>query len=316
MREISENLLIETFFSYAGFPTKNKYDGVYNGGCPICREGKSWGKKKRLFLYPKTKTLHCFNCNETWSARKWIHLVTGLSYEEIDQQTFSGDLSREIKYDQEKLQIKVLDLPKDSVNIFDPITIKYYENNSDFKKVLNYAKSRKLDVAKNRVKNLYTSFVDKKHKNRLIIPYTDFGKIIYYQSRSINGEQPRYLGKYFDEKSIFNIDNVDPSYEYLFICEGPIDAMFIKNGVAISGLTLTNTQKNQLSRFPFHKKIWILDNFKVVSDKETKEKYLKLLNDNESVYTWKDKKYKDLNDWCVSENLSEINTNEILKNLN
>jgi hypothetical protein len=91
--------------------------------------------------------------------------------------------------------------------------------------------------------------------------------------------------------------------------------MFVKNGIAVCGLTLTKTQKQQLSKFPFHKKIWILDNLNIVKDNETKQKTLNLLNQSEKVFKWPSCKYKDFNEMAIEKNMDEIPSDFILKNL-
>ena len=122
------------------------------------------------------------------------------------------------------------------------------------------------------------------------------------------------MGKEGFEKSIFNIDRIDINIPYIFIFEGPIDAMFVKNGVSVAGLTLSDTQLTQLSEFPFHKKIWILDNPKI--DESAMKKTQELLLNKESVYFWPfDNKNKDLNEWCVNEKKDEIDYNIIINNL-
>jgi len=313
---LTESFILHGFYTYAGDPSFNKYDGNYNACCPICREGSSWGKKKRLFYYPKTKSFYCFNCNKSWSALGWLSNVSGQSYDELLSENSSEDFSKEIKNVELKKELILPSLPYDSINIMDPIQQKYYKNNRYFAKALDYIKERKLDVAINKAKNYFISFNDKVHKNRLIIPFYDTNnKIIFYQTRSIDKTEPRYLGKMGHDKTIFGIENIDPDFDYIFLFEGPIDSMFVKNGVAVCGLTLTKTQREQLNNFPFHKKIWVLDNIYVSKDEETKQKVLRLLNDSEKVFKWPNIKYKDFNEIAIDKNLNQINYNFILKNL-
>jgi len=313
---LSENYILNAFYTYSGYPSFNKYDGNYNASCPICREGNSWGKKKRLFYYPKTQSLYCFNCQKSWSAINWLSNITGQSYDEILLENKNDDFSSEIKNVEIKKELIIPSLPYDSINILDPIQQKYYKNNKFFNKALDYIKERKLDTAINRSKSYYISFTDKVHKNRLIIPFYDMSnKIVFYQTRALDGSEPRYLGKMGHDKTIFGIENIDPDIDYIFLFEGPIDSMFVRNGVAVCGLTLTKTQKEQLNTFPFHRKIWVLDNISVTKDDETKQKVLKLLNDSEKLFKWPTLKYKDFNEMAMDKDLNEIDYDFILKNL-
>lgn len=317
--KLPETYILNKFYSYSIEPTFRKHDGTYNAGCPVCREGKSLGKKKRLFFYPNTGTMHCFNCSRTWSSLSWIKQVSGLSKDEIDQEIMSNDTSVDIFKKQQVVPISKrrqnMDLPYDSINLFDETQIKFYSNNKEFNIALKYLKERRLDVAINRPSNLFVSFKDFIHKNRICIPFYDRNnKIIFYQTRCLDNSHPRYLGKEGSEKSVFNIDKVDINLPYIFIFEGPIDAMFVKNGVSVAGLTLSDTQQTQLSEFPFHKKIWVLDNPKM--DDASKEKTKKMLLDGENIFKWPlHMSYKDFNEMVMFEETNQIDYNIILNSL-
>lgn len=315
---IPETYVLNKFYSYAIDPTFRKHDGTYNAGCPVCREGKSLGKKKRLFYYPKTNTFHCFNCSRTWSAYSWIQTTSGLSrdeiFSEIQSKTNSIDVSKKLKVTK-KSSKKVLTLPYDSINLFDDIQQKYYGSNVYFKKALNYIKDRRIEVAINKPSSLYISLTDFYHKNRLCIPFYDRNKkISFYQTRSLDNTEPRYLGKEGADKTLFGIDNINNDLNYIFIFEGPIDAMFVKNAVGTAGLTLSDLQKTQLNEFPFHEKIWVLDN--PAFDLAAKEKTEQLLRRKEKVFNWPDKMpYKDINEMAIFEELDEIPYDIFVKNI-
>jgi hypothetical protein len=314
--KIPDSFLLKKFYNYSYNPVFKKTEGVYNAGCPICKEGKSLGKKKRLFFYPKTQSFYCFNCSKSWNAFSWLLETTNYSVEELKNEISQEDSSEEIVFwdKNTKNNSKTQDLPIDSINLNDTSQIFYYKQNIFLKKAISYLKERKLDVAINKCENFYFSLKDFIHKNRLCIPFYEQKKVLFYQTRSLDGSFPKYLSKSGGEKSCFNINNIDSEFEYIFLTEGPIDSMFIKNGIGIAGLTLTELQKKQLSRFPFHKKIWILDNPSV--DETSREKTKELLSKKENVYMWPlGCKFKDLNEWCINQNLNGIDYNLIINNL-
>jgi len=313
--ELSEEYVLNAIFTYAGSPERNRFDGNYNCGCPICREGKSWGKKKRLFYYPKTKSFFCFNCSESWTAKKWVHEVSGLSYTEMLSEGGQEDISIDILLNKPLKKVNLPSLPSDSVNISDETQISYYKKNKWVRKALSYIEKRRLNTAINAPKKFYMSLTDYTHKNRLVIPFWDnAGHISFYQTRSLDGSNPRYLGKYGSDKTIFGIEKVDPKFEYIFLFEGAIDSCFVKNGVGLAGLTLSKKQEIQLAEFPFHQKIWVLDNISVTKDDETKNKTIKLLNDGEKIFKWSNH-HKDLNDWCIQDQIDHIDPETIIQNL-
>lgn len=315
MIKIPDSYLLNKFYSHSHEPAFKKYEGTYNAGCPVCREGKSLGKKKRLFYYPKTQSFYCFNCNKSWNGMSWLMEVTGMSVAEIKVEISSDKNSFEINLDKKNSpSIKnFLELPFDSINLFDPLQLSYYQNNETVLKALRYIKSRKINEAINKPKNLFLSLKDFIHKDRLCIPfYNDKKKVVFYQTRCLDDSQPRYLSKQNSEKTVFNIENIDPLCDYIFLLEGPIDAMFIKNGVGVAGINLTNTQIDQLSKYPLLEKIWILDNPRI--DSTANNKIQELLSKREKVFCWNNQ-YKDLNEWCVSENINEISPSIILNSL-
>jgi len=316
--KIPETYILNKFYAYSGDPEHKRYDNVYNASCPICREGSSWGSKKRLYYYPTSNTFYCFNCSRSWNALKWICEVSNSSPEEVFCEIKENNTSIDVFKKTTPFVSKKKELPSlpyDSINIFDSIQNKFYSKNKIFNTAVEYCKNRKLDTAVNRSKSLYISFTDIYHKNRLCIPFYDrFNKVIFYQTRSLDGSNPKYLGKVGYEKSLFGIDNIDVSLEYIFIFEGPIDSMFVKNSVSAAGLTLNQLQRKQLNEYPFHKKIWVLDNPSF--DNTAKEKTNELIEKGEHVFMWTpDMKFKDFNDLAVKENLDEIDYQIILNSI-
>ena len=91
--------------------------------------------------------------------------------------------------------------------------------------------------------------------------------------------------------------------------------MFVDNGVAVSGLTLTSQQEEELSAFPFHERIWVLDNLKF-EKKEVVNKVISKLRAGDTIFLYKDDfaDFKDLNDYCVIKKLDRIDPALIINN--
>ena len=119
MKQLPSNYVLEKFYTYAGDPTYNKYNKIYTGSCPICREGKSWLKKKRLYFYPDSNSFYCFNCTQSWNSYAWIQENSGTTKEEIYAEAFSGNFSRDLTQEISKnklVQREMSILPYDSIN--------------------------------------------------------------------------------------------------------------------------------------------------------------------------------------------------------
>jgi DNA primase len=172
---------------------------------------------------------------------------------------------------------------------------------------LEYCKERRLFTAVNSCKKFFVSLEDKIHKNRLVIPfYDDNNKIVCYQTRSLTANQfPKYLTK-FGEKELFGKNNIDHQIPYVFIFEGPIDSMFVQNGVALASLAPTGKQLQELNNLIGFEQIFVFDNDK--DNKQTHKKIEKFIKEGKKVFMWPAEfdKFKDFNEICCKLNLDEI----------
>lgn len=325
---LSKGYIISKFYQLGYKVSYNSFQDHYRSCCPICREGKSWGSKFRCYYIPENNNVYCHNCGSSLTPYQWIREVSGMTHEQLvnDYNKFDGENTginfNIIEDSSTNTPIVPHTLPEECINLFDPIQVQYYKDNNIVKLALDVVEKRRLKTALNSPDSLFLSLKDKTHKNRIIIPFKNSdGKIIYYQSRSIlpNDEKGRFLSKVKSEKSIFGMEKIDVNYDYVFIFEGPIDSFFVKNGIAVAGISygkhkFTKTQQIQMDELVLFKKIWVLDNQWI--DKTAKDKTLSLLEMNECVFFWPKKyqKYKDLNDLCVSKNINGISPEFIKKN--
>ena len=332
IKELPQEYVTRKFYSLGNNTTYHKGNGSYNCGCPICREGKSWGKKHRCWWLPDQNLIYCFNCGKGYTPYSWIKEAGNLSFHDIKREVLGGDYNI-VNLDKEEEELianeKIDDLgvPYDCVNLLD-----FLDGSSDsvIHKAVKYLKERGLDKAINRPDKIYLSHKDYTHGDRIIFPFFDgWGKIPFYQSRAFGGtdneimEKVRYLSKVGAEKSVFNLDKVRGDIDDIYVFEGPIDACFMRNGVAVAGVSvgdkqdLTDLQRNQLAAFSLtHRIVWVLDS--QILDKTSEEKTHKLLAQGECVFIWpKDigSKYKDFNDWAKGEGLNEIPLDVVQSNV-
>ena len=260
---LPQSYIVNQIYVYCKRPYYNQFSKVYNFECPICHEGKSAGRKRRGYYLLEENRFFCHNCNKGWKEFDWVKLVTGLEAHQIIKEANEFDEPLEnilAKESDGSEKARVPTLPHDSVNLCDPLQISYYSDNSVVKDCIQYIASRRLNTAINRPETFYVSLTDFVHKNRLCIPfYNEDKKIVFYQTRAIykKDEDPaKYLSKVGGDKTVYGIHNIDQSLDYLFIFEGPIDAMFVRNGLAVGGIHLSELQENQLDKFRLFKRIW------------------------------------------------------------
>ena len=323
---IPADYVILKFYELGYYPKRNKFNDTYQCSCPICKEGASLGKKRRCYYIPKNDNIFCHNCGWSSKPAKWICEVSGMSnlelIEDLKKYTPNLDIVEE-KYVIRKTVSETL--PLDSINLSDISQIEYYKGNDTLRICLQTIKQRRLDTAINKPDNLYISFKDRVHKNRLIIPFiNEKNNIEFYQSRTIlsyDTKKPKYLSKINSEKTLFNINKVDQNSDCVFIFEGPINSFFTRNSVAVAGITegkqtFTPRQQEQFDTvLKLHKKIWVLDSQWV--DKAALKKTEVLLLQGESVFIWPEKfgkRFKDFNDIAMQCKIDEIKASFIQEN--
>ena len=316
--------VVAKFYEYGRSPYYNKFNNVYQCSCPVCMESP---KKKRCYYLPDNDNIYCHNCG--WSSKpfKWIKEVSNCSNTDIIEEVKEYEVTIDITKDDEVVaKFQTETLPKDCINLSDPLQCAYYSKDKIFKLANEVIYNRRLDTAVNRPDNLYLSLNDKVHKNRLVIPFVnEREEVEFYQTRTLrpqdNRIKPKYLGKVGSEKTLFNINKVSSDHDRVYIFEGPIDAFFVRNSVAVAGITergksLTKRQEEQMNTtLKWYDKVWVLDS--QWGDRASMIKSEALLKQGETVFIWPEtlgKKYKDFNDLARAANKDEIGWDWIQKN--
>ena len=319
----SQDYVIQSLYTYCKRAVYKTGQSAYNAECCICNEGNSSGKKRRLFYFTQKRYFYCFNCGQSWNEAQWLQKVTNFSFFELlnESKQFTVEIKPEDKREESLVRIvqQVSSLPVGVIDLEDKIQIEFYkEQKKHFKKLqhaIDYCNQRRLLTAVNRSKHFYISFDDKKHCNRLIIPFYDRDlKLSCYQSRALTSQQfPKYLTKE-GEKCLFGEDRLDSSIPYIFIFEGPIDAMFVKNGVAMAGVDVSTKQQQFLNSCIGYEKIFVYDNDK--DNKSLNKKILTRLKNKEKVFVWPKKfdQFKDINEVCCRLKLNELSWKFIADN--
>lgn len=283
----------------------------YAFSCPICGDSRKVTSKARgnLFMYKGEWVYHCFNCDASHKFGTFLKMTFPEYYDDYIYDNFGYSKKRKV----ETLNIKtekpvfnrskstdlmlsgnstqVIALPKDHIAhkyILDRKipehlhhTLYYTEN---FKKFINDW------VIPDKFEN------DSKPDARLIIPFYDKSnglELIGLQGRALYDTRVKYITIKLideDEELLYGKDRVDPTKD-VYLVEGPIDAMFIENGVAFAGSSL-HTVKG-------------LDNPVLVWDNEPRNKEIhklqrKAIRAGFRVVIWsKFNAYKDINDMIL-----------------
>jgi hypothetical protein len=199
---------------------------------------------------------NCFNCGYTASWKpgrgisqklknlmKWL----GAPDDDVNRMIFeamrieAGDTSNDNTVELKKFTKK--ELPPNSLILSDWIDA---DLNSDTEtkiaEVVQYIINRGFDpLDKNFFWSPESGFAD-----RVIIPFTFEGEIVGWTARKIREGKPKYLSDQHPTY-VFNLDSITKNQKYVFVVEGPFDALAI-NGVALLHNDISEHQAALINR--------------------------------------------------------------------
>ena len=279
-----------------------------NFRCPLCGDGKK-KTSHRGWFYIDTGSYFCWNAgciaaDSGMQGLKFLSLISGKPIPEIKSElikkagSFSNAVNKpKIKNINQSIFNELVESKNSKIEkyILDKIDLGEWTDKLP-KFVNNYILNRKLLKAPFLPKT-FKFYYDKKLK-RLVIPWSNN----YYQERTIlksQWKEDKYKFPIDSEKPIFGLENIDKNFKYIFLVEGVFDSIWVKNGVAVGSLQLSNHQKELLK--PFENEytiVYMPDN--QFCDQSSKNKSLKLSENNpyQNIFIWPEilKKFKDINE--------------------
>lgn len=290
-----------------------KSDNVWNMRCPICGDSRKSKTKARGYILGKQGSYiyTCHNCHVSMPFSKFLESVDPTAYQDYLIERFT---ERKIgsKFDTSKIVqpandisrfitpkfIKFTafkDLKKVSQLSIDHPLKKYIERRKipskfhgrlffapKFKMWTNTLKPDKFDLTK-------------PDEPRLVIPFIDKqGNVFAYQGRALLDVEPKYITIVLNEElpRVFGLDTVNLT-ERVYVVEGPIDSMFLRNSLAMAGSHLDHSISS-IGLKP--------SNTTVVYDNEPRNPHIikamnKVVDQGFSICVWpSDHPYKDLNE--------------------
>ena len=248
---------------------------TYKFRCPICGDSQKDTRKTRGYVYMRKGTLKffCHNCNASMGLAWFIKTQDPTLYAEYlkDRMLETGhkDETQEFVNKMKKpVFVKTTglkDLKKVS-QLKPDHPVKLYIQN----RLIPSDTHHKLFLVSKFKEWVNTMLPDKfedveKDEPRLILPFLDKDKNLFgFQGRSFRKTGVRYITIMLNDEQpkIFGLDTMDPSKD-IYVVEGPIDSLFLPNGIASAGGDLISP----LQQLDVQK-----DNFVVVYDNEPRNK--------------------------------------------
>ena len=278
--------------------SRKKVD-LYNFRCPYCGDSQKRKNKARgyLFKIKNNFTYKCHNCGIGKSLANFLkdqdtHLYDQYIMEKFKEgKTGKGTAtpSPKFKFAEPKFVKRDTDLEKiSSLNNSHPARV--YLEQRGIKDLDYFYYCPKFKEWTNKQKKTFDTL--RQDSPRIIIPFKDKeGNLFGYQGRSLAPKAKiRYITIMLDEDKpkIFGQDRVKTN-EPIYIVEGPFDATFIKNSVAMAG------SDADIRSFDWSDHIWVFDN--EPRNREIVARISKAISRGDKVVIWpKNIQQKDIND--------------------
>ena len=282
--------------------TKKKAD-LFNFRCPYCGDSQKRKNKARGYLF-KIKNDFVYKCHNCGVGRTLSNFLR-------DQDTLLHDQYIMEKFKDGKFTGKHSTVPKPKFNFKTPDFVK---TDTGLEKIsdLNIFHEARKYLEQRGIKDLdyfyycpkFKEWTNKQKKTfdtlrqdhpRIIIPFKDKeGNLFGYQGRSLaRNAKLRYITIMLDEEQpkIFGLDRIDTK-KSIYITEGPFDATFIKNSVAMAGSDI------DIRSFGWSDYIWIFDN--EPRNREIVNRISKVIDRGDKVVIWPNNiQQKDINDMSL-----------------
>jgi len=210
-------------------------------------------------------SFHCFNCGYTASFIPGRHLTFKfrklLAWLGADDLTVRRLVIEAVRLKElvapeeleqvpeEEIKYEARTLPEQARNI---VELANFYSIGDYNNVpaellaaIEYVHRRNIDL--NKYNFFWTPEEAYNLHRRIVIPYYYRGETVGYTARSIvDGVKPKYWSSH-PADFVFNLDQQQPDWKFVIVCEGPFDAMSI-DGVSVSGAEISDIQVDQIDR--------------------------------------------------------------------
>lgn len=253
-RSLVENKTLQKEFLHRLSSTLRNFKWKTNGAnfsCPICGDSKKNETKARGYIFEKENLYQyfCHNCGFSSNFSFFLKSVNSLLHTEYLKELFLDKKRTDVIMSSVRPKL----LPnRISLTYVKAPTIDSLDEGHIAKE---YVKRRKIpnkylkelfyvSTFGNWVRKHYDPNYSGGNDERIIIPFYNGKKqLVAFQGRALSGNTKlRYITIKLSEKApkIYNFDNVDVKKK-IYIVEGPIDAMFLPNAIAVAGSDVTKT---------------------------------------------------------------------------
>jgi len=250
-------LVVDIFRKHLPYKKKQTPSGWISFDSPCCHHrGEGVDTRQRGGAkFSEGLVFNCFNCGYTasWKPGRQISqklrqlmIWLGAPDDDINLMIFEalkteGGAEDNTK-DRELIDFVNKDMPEGSLPISEWIDQELDpELETQLAEVVSYLVDRGCDPLDDR---FYWTPID--IKDRVIIPFTYGGRVVGWTARKVRDGKPKYLSDQHPN-FVFNLDSIKQDQRYLFVVEGPFDAMAV-NGVALLHNEISENQARLINK--------------------------------------------------------------------
>ena len=245
---IDRNFLLQVSPKLLRFTRKK--DDLYNFRCPLCGDSQKNKTKCRGFIFRKKNDYFymCHNCGVSTTFYNFLKQVDPSLLQEYQLERYKNGETGNNNYPKPEFEEfktekpifkKALELPT-----IDSLPEAHFAKNYVQQRRIPQAFSSQLYYAEDFAAFIQSLGIKKEglHKGdkRLVIPFYDKEKnLVAVQGRSLGESKLRYitLKLHDDNKKVYGLDRANTE-SLIYVTEGPIDSMFLENGVATADSNL------------------------------------------------------------------------------
>jgi hypothetical protein len=250
-------LVLDIFRQHLPHKAKATPSGWTSFNAPCCHHrGHSADTRQRGgVIYKDGMVYNCFNCGYTASwkpgrpiSQKLKNLMRwmGAPEDDINKMVFEAMKTEATDEEYKPQELKTFtekELPEGTLEISEWIEQELPQDlEQQLANVVQYVINRGFDP---RAKEFMWTPVEG-FNDRVIIPFTYQGKVVGWTARKIKEGKPKYISDQHPGY-VFNLDNIDPDQQYVFVVEGPFDALAI-NGVAVLHNEISEQQARLINK--------------------------------------------------------------------
>ena len=285
---------------------KQKSEYLWNFRCPICGDSHKNKLKTRGYFYRRKSDLffQCHNCGTSLSIGNFLKTIDRSLYREYQLERYKNESTGNVaKPDFSMAKSKPVFNTQAKINL--PTIDSLHEEHAAMQYLLKrkiprehfsqiyFAENFKafvLEMLPNYDKTLY-------NEQRIIFPFYDKDKkLLGFQGRALNDSKIKYITVKMDEdfQKIYGLDRVDLT-KRIYVVEGPIDSLFLKNSLATMDASLYNISL-LLGNLDY---VFIHDN--EPRNAAIVKQMAKTISQNKNIFIWpQNVAEKDINDWIMT----------------